>query len=466
MTEIPEALTPTREVVLVVPKSTRKKRQYEFTCMVCMETFVENKLDNRISCSCSSGGRHDYCLSCIVNAYRNSLLFFDEVYVPLKRATPELYLSETILSIINKTCLECKRPWEFKSWIKIFHGLSMDLRKKLISIQTRHQTRNSILNKITPSQHGLVKIKCPDIFHCNGYARHCADDMQSSFDCIRNHSKECQASIYKVFDTFLREGVTIDCLIQFQSGNYYSIENMEILMHKPQLVTMINMFIDTCSHDISLEEMYAVYADMYLKYRADLVMHPHCSRCKISQEKSDACNHMTCGKCTAETCFICGNFFPTMIPVSQYNELIKFWKVGAVKPRLQGDQITWYDHVCPLYSLNIFKDVYTFLVVENGIHIPFAFPTTEVEAAWAMRKIYFLIHLEVEKYPIYNISILQSLYPDFPCIPASHGIAYELMSMKVTWDQYKHRELEKLACNEKHEDVLYDISPYLTIVSP
>lgn len=438
---------------------------FSFTCIICMETITcskKNELNKKKMTCCT---RHEFCMDCVMKSYKNAIQFFDEVYFP---TTSPYSMDLIISSIVNKTCFECKKPWEYKSWVSFFFSLECPLlRKKLIQMQGKHALNSSLKDKYMIKSNALVKVRCIDIFNCTGFCRHYTDDPIIIHQAIENHSPTCQGLFLSTFDAFLKEKVTIDMLKTFFSSSItdYSLDLMEIMINKPVLASTIQLFLQICESIDRVEEFYYNFADVYLFYLVNLCLFPHCSRCKIPQEKSDACNHMTCQKCTAETCYVCGKHFPTMISLDQYMDYQRDWKLGLLNTSITSNAITWYDHVCPIYSLKIFSDLHAVTSSSSSI----TFPTNELEASIILRKVYFLIVLFKKNIPIKTLSIVERIYPEFPKIPLLHGYMFELFSGKITFSKLvskiKKEEGEKEKEEKREKDSLsafYDFSGYFS----
>jgi hypothetical protein len=228
----------------------------------------------------------------------------------------------------------------------------------------------------------------------------------------------------------------------------------------PYLCVWIQNFFSTCTDAIMLEEKYIQSANIYVTHLVEKTLYPHCSRCKISQDKSDACNHMTCIACTSETCFICGKHFPTMISLSDFVDYKQRWKLGNISNSAAvSDTITWYDHECPIYSLKIFEEFI-------GLGEPFSSfmekPANELKASWILRGIQVLVQIALKKIPVYDFTILHPLFPEFPFLTMQEGILFEYYSGINTVSQIKANlsvsssssssSLSKSSCNYNFTD--------------
>jgi len=130
-----------------------------------------------------------------------------------------------------------------------------------------------------------------------------------------------------------------------------------------------------------------------------------------------------------------------MITMEQYIDFSRDWKLGLVNPATAGTSsaLTWYDHVCPIYSMKMFSDIKTIFPTEMQEKMSeiLQLPKNELEASIIMRKVFFLLLLFKKKIPVRNISIIERIYPEFPKIPYLHGIIFELYSGLKSWSDTK-----------------------------
>ncbi len=362
---------------------------------ICLKTCCvcmdEKNVEELFFC-CSVREPHYYCGDCIVDSFKHCE--FKEFYRPIHTAVPQV-----VKTMLLGACLynECESPiYKFEK--KIYESIKDDeYRTYYMKIRNMYSLKKNLMKNGTSS---LGRVKC----------RHCGTDSITTSE----YTSQCNCKASEIIQNFefLKSGFTI-----------------------PENTTTKQIVSD------------------YIKIKVDEYLYPCCSCCKRSQEKSSACNHMTCPECLSETCYLCGMYFPTMVNrVDVNSRLSNFWRVGN---EVEGvtDAVIWTDHTgtlydffsgvstCVMYSRDIFsilkkfgmENVEKILGLKDGDPDNESFQETfELAASDFLRKSQWL-SINFDDYDYFEYEMVEKIFPDFPILPTLHFFFVQIFQENVSF---------------------------------